>query len=472
MKWTNSIAFRLSASIAIVVMATALTVASLILSEERAILENHLRIRALQLAEIMSQQIVDPLLYEEQYTIYSIFESYINPEDSIIVYAEAYDLKGTIHLTNDRHAKVPPLPFTLSTYGTKATFVNLDAIGDGKSFDLIAPITTPNLGVIGYLRLGITPSQLLATLENIEAKTFKVTILIVFSGILAGLWIARRIIKPILVLNHAVLGLEKKNLGEDIEVPGIGEIRELALSFNAMSKKLKESLDSMKQAQDTLIRKEKLYVLGEFSAGLAHEIKNPLTPIKMLIQRAHEQNVPLEGPDLVIINDELKRIDETISQFLGYARIQEPRIENVDVNLLIQDVIHLAKQKVEKSGVEFLLHLDTLTPIKLDLHPDGLKQVIMNLILNALQAMPNGGTLELSTIKNAQEVRIEIKDSGIGMTEEQRQKVFDPFFTTKQNGTGLGLAIVWSIIESFNGKIEFLSEPQQGTQVLVSLPYV
>lgn len=471
LKWPKSIAFRLSASIAVVIMATALTVASVIVSEEKQTLEDHLRIRALQLGEIMSQQVVEPLLYEERYTVYSLFESYMTSADSIIVYAEAYDSTGKIILTSDQNLRVEKLSVDLSSYKDQAGFVNLSAAVDkGRVFDLIYPVITQNLGLVGYLRLGITPEHLLTTITNIKKKILKLTVFIVFSGILAGLWMARRIIQPILVLNRAVLNLEEETLGEDIDVLGVGEIRELSLSFNKMSKKLNASMAAIKTTQETLIRKEKLYVLGEFSAGLAHEIKNPLTPIKMLIQRAYEQNEPLEGTDLVIVNDELKRIDKIVSQFLDYARMNKPQIEIVDINKLVKDVVALTKQKIEKSGVDLLINIDD-TLLKFKTSADGLKQVVINLILNALQAMPQGGILTLVVKHDDEHVRIEVSDSGVGMTEEQLNKIFDPFFTTKQGGTGLGLAVVWNIVETLNGKIEFFSEPEQGTNVIVRLPY-
>ncbi len=471
LKWPKSIAFRLSASIAVVIMATALTVASVIVSEEKQTLEDHLRIRALQLGEIMSQQVVEPLLYEERYTVYSLFESYMTSADSIIVYAEAYDSTGKIILTSDQNLRVEKLSVDLSSYKDQAGFVNLPtAVDKGRVFDLIYPVITQNLGLVGYLRLGITPEHLLTTITNIKKKILKLTVFIVFSGILAGLWMARRIIQPILVLNRAVLNLEEETLGEDIDVLGVGEIRELSLSFNKMSKKLNASMAAIKTTQETLIRKEKLYVLGEFSAGLAHEIKNPLTPIKMLIQRAYEQNEPLEGTDLVIVNDELKRIDKIVSQFLDYARMNKPQIEIVDINKLVKDVVALTKQKIEKSGVDLLINIDD-TLLKFKTSADGLKQVVINLILNALQAMPQGGILTLVVKHDDEHVRIEVSDSGVGMAEEQLNKIFDPFFTTKQGGTGLGLAVVWNIVETLNGKIEFFSEPEQGTNVIVRLPY-
>jgi len=286
LKWTNSIAFRLSASIAIVVLATALTIATLILNDERNALEDRLHIRSLQLGEIMSRQMVEPLLYEELYTIYTLFESYVKTADSIIVYAEAYDEKGQLLLDYTPDSRIEKMDVEPSSFSQNTKFLgHTRSFSTGEVFDLVYPVKNQQLGIIGYLRIGITPLQLLNSLENIRQKVLMLTAFITLSGILAGLWMARKILKPILVLNRAVLQIEGENLGAEIDVVGIGEVRELTSSFNKMSRKLSDSMEIMKRAQNNLVRKEKLYVLGEFSASLAHEIKNPLTPIQLTIDR-------------------------------------------------------------------------------------------------------------------------------------------------------------------------------------------
>ena len=467
----SSIAFRLSASIALVILATSLTVATFILNDEKKILESRLHIRAMQLGEIMVRQMVEPLLYEERYATYALFESYIKTSDSIIVYAEAYDDQGQFLLKHEGEIIAEKLTVALSLFSKEAGFVGHEGTFDsGDIFDLISPIKTQQLGVIGYLRVGITPVHMLESLTNISNKVMKLTTFIVFFGILVGLWMARIILNPMLVLNRAVLQIEEENLGTEIEVLGVGEVRELTISFNKMSQKLKSSMIAMKTAQDSLVRKEKLYVLGEFSASLAHEIKNPLTPVKMLIQRAYEQQEPLEGADLVVINEELTRIDKIVSQFLDYARMPEPRLERIDINTLVQDVLSLGKHKIENSAIR-LVFFPAPTPLVVRITPDGLKQVVMNLILNAIQAMPSGGVLKLAIYDMGDGVEIEVADTGVGMTTAQMRKIYDPFFTTKQNGTGLGLSIVWNIIETHHGTIEFTSEPQKGTTAIVSIPY-
>ncbi len=419
----------------------------------------------------MARQMVEPLLYEERYVIYTLFESYIKTNDSIILYAEAYDDQGLFLLNYEMDVKAKKLTERLSSFNEEAGFIgHANVVNNGDVFDLITPVRTQQLGLIGYLRVGISPLQMLATLTNIKSKVLKLTTFIVLFGVLAGLWIARKILKPILVLNQAVLQIEGETLGTEIDTLGVGEIRELTISFNKMSIKLKDSMAAIKTAQDSLVRKEKLYVLGEFSASLAHEIKNPLTPIKMLIQRAQEQQQSLGGADLDVINDEIKRIDKIVSQFLGYARMTEPHLEKVDINQLVQDVLVLTQHKIENSGIK-LTFFPASAPLQVNINPDGLKQVVMNLIINAVQAMPAGGILKLVVYDSGDDVEIEVTDTGVGMTSVQMDKIYDPFYTTKLNGTGLGLSIVWNIIESHHGTIQFSSKPKRGTSVVVSLPY-
>ena len=472
-EWANSIAFRLSASIALVVLATALTIASLILTDELETLADRLRIRALQLGEIMARQMVEPLLYEERYTIYTLFSSYIKTNESIIVYAEAYDEQGRFLLNYEHNTQAKKLAADLRAFNEEAGFVGqAEAFSAGEIIDLIYPVTTHQLGLIGYLRIGITPQQLLDTLANIETKVLKLTAVIVICGILTGLWMARKLIRPVLLLNRAVLSMDEETLGSEIGALGIGEIRELSLSFNGMSKKLKEAMVANQAAQDSLIRKEKLYVLGEFSAGLAHEIKNPLTPIKMLIQRAREQQVYLQGEDLDVIISELNRIDTIVNQFLGLARSSEQNFQKVDINKLIGDVLTITRRKIEKAGIDLQFNPST-TALEIQADPGGLTQVFINLILNAIQATAQGGWLKIKTALTDADgsATIKIEDSGCGIPAEQLNRVFDPLFTTKYDGTGLGLAVVWNVIQKHNGHIDIASQPQVGTSITVKLPH-
>lgn len=469
--WYNRIAVRLSVSIVAVIVVTALSVATLILRDEKRILQEDLRIRALQLGEIMPRQIIEPLLYDEDYALYSLIQSYLESKESFLVYGEIYNDRGELILVREREPIVrkPIASFDLAR--NQPIFLqNFTEADKEHPLDLLIPITSKQLGVAGYLRLGISVQPLFNTLQTSRQKVWAVTGVIVVIGILAALWMARRLISPILLLNRAAYRVGEGDFGTAIPEKGVGEIGELATTFNTMSRQLKELVTAIRSAQENLVRTEKLYALGEFSTGLAHEIKNPLTSIKMLIQRAGEQGEPLQGEDLEVIIEELDRIDYTVSRFLRSARQSEMAFAETDINSLVEDVLAITGPKIEKSGVHIEKILeDHLAPLRVD--GPSIKQVLMNGILNALQAMPTGGELSISTSLIDDALHCTISDTGDGVSEENLKHIFDPFFTTKEDGTGMGLAVAWNIAQQHGGRLDIVSREHEGTSLILILPY-
>ena len=469
--WHNRIAVRLSVSIAAVIVVTALSVATLILRDEKRILQKDLRIRALQLGEIMPRQLIEPLLYEEDYALYSLIQSYLESKESFLVYGEIYNDKGERILAREREpiAREPVTSFDLAL--KQPIFLrDFTAADKEHPLDLLIPITSKQLGVAGYLRLGISVQPLYKTLQTSQQKVWAVTGVIVIIGILAALWMARQLISPILLLNRAAHRVGEGDFGMAIPDKGVGEIGELATTFNTMSHQLKEQVNAIRSAQENLVRTEKLYALGEFSTGLAHEIKNPLTSIKMLIQRAGEQGEALEGEDLEVIIEELDRIDYTVSRFLRSARQSEMAFTETDINALVENVLAITGPKIEKSGVHIKKILEeNLLPLQVD--GSSIKQILMNGILNALQAMPSGGKLSILTSRIDNELHCTISDTGDGISEKNLKHIFDPFFTTKEDGTGMGLAVAWNIAQQHGGRLDIVSRERVGTSLILILPY-
>ncbi len=469
--WYDRIAVRLSVSIVAVVVVTALSVATLILRDEKRILQEDLRIRALQLGEIMPRQLIEPLLYEEDYALYSLIQSYLESKESFLVYGEIYNDQGELILAREREPIVrePIVSFDLAR--KQAVFLRDFTEADKEHpLDLLIPIISKQLGVAGYLRLGISVQPLFNTLQTSRQKVWAVAGVIVIVGILAALWMARRLISPILLLNRAAYRVGEGDFGTAIPEKGVGEIGELATTFNTMSRQLKELVTAIRSAQENLVRTEKLYALGEFSTGLAHEIKNPLTSIKMLIQRAGEQGEPLLGEDLEVIIEELDRIDYTVSRFLRSARQSEMAFTDTDINSLVEDVLAITGPKIEKSGVHIEKKLEeNLASLRVD--GPSIKQVLMNGILNALQAMPSGGELSISTSRIDDALQCTISDTGDGISEENLKHIFDPFFTTKEDGTGMGLAVAWNIAQQHGGRLDIVSREHDGISLILTLPY-
>ncbi|MDP3297609.1 MAG: ATP-binding protein [Thermodesulfovibrionia bacterium] len=475
----DSIAFRISFSIAVIVASTAVAVGWIIMREERKMLELELRSKGKYLTEIMSRRLVEPILYEERYEIFSLLQASMKGKESLVVYGEVYDKNGEVVVTAYKDEKLHKIiPLFENSIGS------VDVREDNLLYHITLPINVEALGTIGFLRLGITKEPLYTTLKTVKQKFYLLSGGIIFIGIMIGLWMARKILRPILILNKGVRMVGEGELGIEVPVVGEGEIKELALSFNRMSKKLKELINETRAAQENLVRTEKLYAVGEFSAGVAHEIKNPLTSIKMLIQTVKQKKQALSSKDIEILEEEINRIDRIVKDFLAFARHEKTEKADVNINNLLEEVIAITRPKMEQSAISIKQKFSQPLPIIKGSH-DALKQAFLNIVLNAIQAMDSGGgTLEIVTSyesgvmsqglgnmpHNTPKVSVIIKDTGIGIPEKNLKKIFDPFFTTKEDGTGMGLALTYNIINDHSGRIDIDSTPFMGTTVRVELP--
>ena len=466
----NSIAFRISVTIAVVVAASAVAVGWLILREERKTLEFELRSKGRYLAETMSHHVVEPLLYEERHEIFSLLQDSMKSEESLVVHAEVYDKNGELIVTAFKNEKFSTLK--MPPYDFKYPIDSVDIQEDSKLpiYYLSLPIDVETFGTIGFLRLSITKEFLYSTLEGVKRKFFLLGAAVIFVGIMFGLWMARKVLRPILILNKGVRKVGEGELGIEVPVVGEGEIKELALSFNRMSVKLKELINTIKSAQEHLVRTEKLYAIGEFSAGVAHEIKNPLTSIKMLMQRAKRKKETLSNMDISIVEGEISRIDHIVKQFLAFARPEKVEKTDVNINNVLEEVITVTKPKMKQSTIKLDQKFLSREPIIKGNH-DALKQVFLNIILNAIQAMDGReGTLSIETSTNNGNLSVVIKDTGVGIPKKDLKKIFNPFFTTKKDGTGMGLALTYKTINEHSGKIKIDSKPWIGTTVKVDFP--
>jgi len=233
-------------------------------------------------------------------------------------------------------------------------------------------------------------------------------------------------------------------------------------------------------AEEQLRQNEKLSALGLLAAEVAHEIRNPLTFMKMLYHSL-DLKFPPDDPrakDVEIMGQKMDLLNKIVEQILDFARSAEPRLEQVNVNGLIDDLGLLTRHKLQHQKVALIRQLAPDLPIIMA-DARQLEQAFLNLILNAVEAMPEGGQLTILTravprtaaADERPHVVIEVKDTGAGMTEEQRRRAFTSLLsTTKSKGTGLGLAIVARVIESHHGTISIKSHPGRGTVFRVLLP--
>jgi signal transduction histidine kinase len=226
------------------------------------------------------------------------------------------------------------------------------------------------------------------------------------------------------------------------------------------------------RARSALQRSETLSAMGRMAAGIAHEIRNPLGIIKNAAQLLREELIEARRPtDLVdYIPEEVDRLSQTLASYLDFARDAPVQFEDVDLSHLVRRTLRLMERDLEQAHVQVVDNLDRLGQLSLRGDPRRLQQVLLNLFLNAMQAMPEGGQLRIQLEADEQDLTLMLDDSGVGMGPTQVAHAFEPFVTTKEKGSGLGLTIAQRIINEHRGRIEIQSEPGEGTTVWLVLP--
>lgn len=224
--------------------------------------------------------------------------------------------------------------------------------------------------------------------------------------------------------------------------------------------------EKMVMLEEQTRRAERLAAVGELAAGVAHEIRNPLTIIKMIF----ESGTALNTKDIEIIKEELERMGKIISHFLKFAKPSDPNRELCDVNDGLANVLLLLTHLLDAKQIVLHRRLETDLP-KIHADPIQLRQVFLNVLMNSIEALPENGTIRVSSARVASgKIRIKIEDNGSGMPKEVKDKLFVPFTTTKPTGLGLGLSIVKRIIKGHHGKIRIESMENRGTTVEIDLP--
>ncbi len=272
--------------------------------------------------------------------------------------------------------------------------------------------------------------------------------------------------------------LERKELyrGEAIFKKADG--KEIFLGFSITPLKDKrgriivfQDITKIKEMEEQVMRSQRLAAIGEMAAGIAHEIRNPIASISGSIEVLKEEleEINQTSPLMTIILREVDRLNKFVSNFLQFSRQTMIKKEKFLLKDLIHDILLSLKNRSDwNQEVEVEMEI----PASLSIHGDSgqLRQVFLNLFFNALQAMPNGGSLCISAKNRDESVEIAIQDTGTGMSQDIIDRMFNPFFTTKENGTGLGLAIVHRIVKDHQGEILIKSRQDQGTQVVLTLP--
>jgi signal transduction histidine kinase len=240
------------------------------------------------------------------------------------------------------------------------------------------------------------------------------------------------------------------------------------------AKSVDVSVDNLDRERDRLARVEQLARLGELAGGLAHELKNPLSTIKLNLQLLQEDLMQLPGAETSrarasTLRKEVDRLGHTVDDFLRFAGRLELHTKPTQLNDLVRDLIDFFRPQAQAANVRLHTSLCSEEPL-CPLDPNLIKQALLNLMLNAVQAMPDGGDLIIRTHVDQNRVYLDVADTGSGVSASAASHIFEAYYTTKKGGTGLGLATTRRIIEEHRGHISFTSEPGKGTNFRLDLP--
>jgi len=311
---------------------------------------------------------------------------------------------------------------------------------------------------------------------ELERSILWTGVLVGGSGILLGAliawWTTARVSRPVAQLVTGVQAVAGGNWAARVPAASEDEIGQLALAFNRMTEQLIEQRDRTLQA-------ERVAAWREVARRLAHELKNPLFPLQITVenlQRAREQR-PDEFDEVfrestATLLAELQKLKLIIGRFSDFAKMPRPEMETVNVKAVVNEVLRLYEPQFHANGrprIEPVLELAG-SGAEVTGDPLLLNRALSNLVLNAMDAMPDGGVLRFRTERLDDRVRIEVADSGQGLSEEECARLFTPYYTTKRHGTGLGLAIVQSVVSDHGGRISVSSVPGQGTVFTIDLP--
>jgi two-component system, NtrC family, sensor kinase len=325
----------------------------------------------------------------------------------------------------------------------------------------------------GTLRIGISLESLKREVSSLVLKYVLYTVFFILLAVIVTAFLFRMITKPLKVLTQEMDQIKPGDDPPPIPSTGRDEIGILRRSFNRLLRRIKEDEKEKERTQRSLLLTEKMAAIGKLTSGIAHEINNPLGGLLNCIYHFKRGGLSSERQQeyLRLMEDGIKRIQRTVTNLLEYARTPKVERSITDLNAIVDKSLSLLDYQIRKSRISLFKETsDGLPPIGVD--RNQMTQVFVNILLNSIQAMEEGGTLNVRVATLDERLRVTISDTGKGIPEEILPRVFDPFFTTKGKGrgTGLGLWISQGIVERHGGTIQITSREGTGTTVDIHLP--
>lgn len=451
----------------------------LAVEREKTILYTEAEREGRLLGETLAIPIINDLIYERLGLVEEggLLDNYIlevfNRKDLDLIYIAILDEGGRVisHNNITEYGKVYSDPMTSKAIRAGSTLIQKFSDKGHRSLDFGVPLTIGKKRW-GTLKFGISLEKMEQEIVSTVKKIIVLTLLLLVTGFAVILFLSRRFISPI---THLATTMEKTGadyLNLKVEVKGHDELAVLGEKFNDMIDRIRLANEELRKTHEKLVQSEKLASIGILAAGVAHEINNPLGGLFNCLQMLRQNDVNPEArlKYLELAKEGLDRIESTVSKLLWMARKSEHAPAEVVIKNVVENVRSFVEYKLRKGRIEFISEIPEDLHVFVDLH--DFQQVLLNLFINAIQAMKDGGQLTVRGHKEGQMVKIEVKDNGCGIAQENVGKIYDPFFTTKPTGegTGLGLWLTYEIIRNYGGDIMVESEVGKGSSFTLSFP--
>ena len=468
----------------------------LIYNNVQTALQSETKKRALFIANSISNQITSSILFEDYISLQNTLNS-IKEIDENIFYIFIVDDKNQVVV----HTFTTNFPVDLinanvlsENQKSNTQLLLIKDLNEEIIFDVAVPILG---GRVGTVRVGLKESSIIADVQKTVNIFWLMVAAFLSVGIAGALVFAKFITKPIKAIQNVADGIDLSQIGKK-EIPQIkirekfldrikmlfraeDEIDILADRFNQMIIRLDKAYRDLQSAQSTIIQSEKLATVGTLTAGLAHEINNPVAGLQNCIRRIKNDpsNVEQSIKYIKMMEAAVEKVENVVSNLLNFTRRQSGGFQSLSINEIIENSLLLVSHRLEKLRISITKNFPSDLP-NIKGNKNQLEQVMLNLFINSIDSIEEKSFIDpmcekriiLSAVKEDNYVILSIQDTGKGIAENIKDKIFDPFFTTKQpgKGTGLGLSVVYNIIESHNGKIQIESKEGVGTTVIISLP--
>ncbi|MCH8943106.1 MAG: HAMP domain-containing protein [Bacteroidetes bacterium] len=319
------------------------------------------------------------------------------------------------------------------------------------------------------LSVGVLSSmeEFLKPFEKIGIISFIIITLISIVVFVAIFYVVRKSLQSLIILTAAAKSVAAGNFDQEININTEDEIGDLATAFNEMTENIKRMIREVE-------RSKKLALIGGFATRLSHEIRNPLTSLKMNLQMLEDKFHNVKGTEqhLQICLTEINHLNNVVTNSLRLAKPSKLKFDKYDVNKILDKSLQSIEKQIDKKNI-YIEKKYTADSVKIKCSDEGLKEVFLNILINAVDAVDIGGKIMITTNLNntsGKNFIVNITDSGQGIAAENIDKIFEPFFTTKGTGTGVGLSITETIINQHKGNIEVLSKINHGTTFVITLP--